>query len=359
VFSTIGLGVVVKPDSLDVSGSIPRNWLVYLAIFAFCMTVLAYLLDRKDRGHFWRMQTLVLRLVSWPLLLLATSSLTLDILQETLTPSAMRLIADLFNALWWLVPADLLLITVQRFIWVPLELRTNRRIPTVFRMIVATVIFVLAGFGIVAFVLGKTITSLLATSGLLTLILGLALQSSLRDIIAGIMLNFERPFIINDMLRYNNGYVRVIDVSWRTTRLETEIGSIIALPNGKISESEIENATAQRKFRVTTTLMLNPAYPPETVIEALRAAGRAMPGQVVVRYVALVRIEKVGETFSALYSQTLEVPDYDSSKVARDTALSYIWHALTEAGINWNGYGHRVSHLPSFEPVHGQAAEPA
>jgi small-conductance mechanosensitive channel/ABC-type branched-subunit amino acid transport system substrate-binding protein len=336
VFSTISLGVIVKPDTLDLASVMRRNWLIYAAITALSLTMLAYLLDRRDRGHFWRIQTLLLRVVGWPLLLTAVASITLDFAQDRVSPSGMRVLSDLTSILWWLVPARLLLICVERFVWVPLELSTARKVPTVFRMIVATLVFILAGFGIVAFVLGKTITSLLATSGVLTLIVGLALQSNLKDIISGIMLNLERPFVINDFLMLNKQPLQVVDVSWRTTRLKTAVGSIVALPNGKLSESEIENITTQNKFKVTFNVMLNPNYSPDRVIAALRAAGEAIPIPSKVSEVSATKIEKIGNDFAAIYALEIEVTDFGNVKKVREVALGYIWHALTAAGLSWD-----------------------
>lgn len=338
LFSTIDIGLVVKPDAFDPGGLVPANWYIYIAIFAFSMSLLANTLDRKDRGHFWRIQTLLLRIVAWPVLLASTSNLVLDYAQDNLTPSSVGLISDVIGMLWWLVPAQLLLISVERFLWVPLENSTGRKIPTVFRMIVDMIIYVLAGFGIVAFVLGKTITSLLAGSGVLAMIVGLALQSNLKDIFSGIMLNLERPFVISDFLRMNRTIARVIDVSWRTTRLETDTGSIIALPNSRVSESEIENLSTQRVYEVVSTVMLDPSYPPEAVVAALREAGTGYPFPVkIARATGLSKIEKVGEAFVATYTLTLEVSDFPTSKKLRAEVMQKIWHSLRKAGIGWNG----------------------
>ena len=336
VFSTIGLALVVKPDNFDAAGLVPAGWFIHVAILAAAMSVLAWLLDRRDRGHFWRMQTLVLRLVAWPVLLLAVSNLALDHAQDRMTAGGVSLIDTIAGMMWWLVPARLLLISVHRFIWAPLEAGAGRKVPTVFIIIVDVLIYVLAGFGIVAFVLGKTITSLLAGSGVLAMIVGLALQSNLKDIFSGIMLNLERPFVLRDMLRLNRTFARVVDVSWRSTRFETETGSIIALPNSKVAESEIENLSTQRVYEVVSTVMLDPAYPPEQVVGALRAAAASFPFPLKVASATLSRIERIGESFVATYTLGLEMEDFPTSKKVRAIVMERIWHALQDAGIDWN-----------------------
>lgn len=346
-FSTIGLGVVVKPDSFDPAAMLPQDWYIYIAIFAASMALLAALLDRRDRGHFWRMQTLLLRILSWPVLLAALSSLALDHAQDQLTPSGVAVVSMASGMLWWLVPAQLLLISMRRFVWVPLEAGTGRKVPTVFIMIVDLLIYLLAGFGIVAFVLGKTITSLLAGSGVLAMIVGLALQSNLKDIFSGIMLNLERPFVLNDMLRLNRTFARVVDVSWRSTRLETDTGSIIALPNSKVSEAEIENLSSQRVFEVMSSVALDPSHPPEIVVAALREAGSSYDFPVKIASAALSKIERMGEAFVATYTLGLETSEFRHVKVIRGTIMERVWHSLTRAGIAWT--------KPAREP-HGPGA---
>lgn len=336
VFSTIGLGLVVKPDTFDAAGLVPTGWFIHVAILAAAMSVLAWLLDRRDRGHFWRMQTLLLRLFAWPLLLLAVSNLALDYAQEHMTAGGVSLIDNIAGMMWWLVPARLLLISVHRFVWAPIEAGAGRKVPTVFIIIVDVLIYVLAGFGIVAFVLGKTITSLLAGSGVLAMIVGLALQSNLKDIFSGIMLNLERPFVLRDMLRLNRTFARVVDVSWRSTRFETDTGSIIALPNSKVAESEIENLSTQRVYEVISTVTLDPAYPPEQVVAALRTAAASFPFPLKVASATLSRIERIGESFVATYTLGLEMEDFPTSKKVRAIVMERIWHALHDAGIDWN-----------------------
>ena len=53
---------------------------------------------------------------------------------------AVQTVDFLAKALWWIVPARLLGLMVERFIWAPLEARTARRVPTVFRMTVSLLI---------------------------------------------------------------------------------------------------------------------------------------------------------------------------------------------------------------------------
>lgn len=343
VFSSIELGLVAKPDALDLQNAVPGNWLVYGFIFGLSGAILAKLLDRRDRGRFWRMQTLLLRLVTWPVILLTGKALALTYAQGALSPSTTVAIDMTGSAAWWFIGAWLANITVERFVWAPLEASTERRVPTVFRVIVTILIFVLAGFGVVAFVLGKTITSLLASTGVLTFIIGLAIQSNLKDIFSGIMLNMERPFRIGDFLRVNRNTGQVIDVSWRTTRIRLNTGPILALPNGRLSDSEIENLSAAEKNEANLLIPLDAAYPPDAVIATIRQAMQHVTISHRLKDVGLREVARVGEEWVATYDVRCTVASYPEVRDLRYEAHTFIWQALETAGMRWPGQGKHLA----------------
>jgi small-conductance mechanosensitive channel/ABC-type branched-subunit amino acid transport system substrate-binding protein len=339
VFSSIELGLIAKPDALDLQDAVPANWLVYGMIFAVFGAILAYVLDRKDRGSFWRMQTLVLRLITWPMLLMTGKALALAYAQVALSPSTTAFIDLAGSSAWWFIGGWLANIAVERFLWRPLEVSTERRVPTVFRAIVTILIFVIAGFGVVAFVLGRPITSLLASTGVLTFIVGMAIQSNLKDVFSGIMLNLERPFRIGDFLRINRNIGQVIDVSWRTTRIRLSAGPVLALPNGRLSDSEIENLSASDKNEANLTIPLNAAYPPAAVLASLEHAMNQVSADHRVKEMGLKEIARVGDDWVATYEVRCRVPTYPDIRPFRYEALRTIWSTLEAAGMPWTGPG--------------------
>ena len=88
------------------------------------------------------------------------------------------------------------------------------------------------------------IAPLLATSAVTSLVLGLALQPILGNFFSGLVITVERPFRINDWIRYGGQggtEGRVVDITWRTTHLRTRDNDNLIIPNGKIAETEILN----------------------------------------------------------------------------------------------------------------------
>ncbi len=82
-------------------------------------------------------------------------------------------------------------------------------------------------FGVILLALragGVDPSSLLATSALLTAVIGLSLQQTLGNLFAGLALQAQPPFSVGDWLQYADGpdgIGRVLEINWRATHLVT------------------------------------------------------------------------------------------------------------------------------------------
>jgi small conductance mechanosensitive channel len=89
--------------------------------------------------------------------------------------------------------------------------------------------------------LGVQTTSILAVLGAASIAVGLALQGTLSNVAAGVMLLFLRPYRVNDYVEINGrqGTVRSLDLF--TTELVTGDGLKLIMPNGKVFGEMIIN----------------------------------------------------------------------------------------------------------------------
>ncbi len=272
-FSQLDMGALLKLDTIDIRDYLPTESLIYIAIIGLVGSILARLLDRKDRGQFWRMQTLGLRLVCWPFLLLAAGNMALDYAVANAPTGVIDMMVGTYSGLWWVIPARLAVISLERFIWVPLEIRAARKVPNVIRMFAALVIYLFAFFGVIAYVFAKPVTSLLATSGLMAMIIGLAVQANIANIFSGIVLNIERPFKVGDYIKASQTVMgQVVDITWRTVRIRHLDGQIVCLANGKISEAEIHNFSDTDANFVRSQLFIDPTYDPRLISSLVKEA---------------------------------------------------------------------------------------
>jgi small-conductance mechanosensitive channel len=88
------------------------------------------------------------------------------------------------------------------------------------------------------------IGAVLTTSAILSLVIGLALQESLSNVFAGIMLSVEQPYKPGDWVEIDGREGKVIDSNWRSTRLLTREDDLIYVPNSVMAKQIVVNVSA-------------------------------------------------------------------------------------------------------------------
>ena len=121
------------------------------------------------------------------------------------------------------------------------------------------------------------LTASFAAIGIGGIIVGLAAQSVLTDIITGMVIIIDRPFRIGDRIRIEklDTWGDVIEIGWRSTRILTRDHRLVAIPNSVIGTDLITNYSIPDKiYRVDTEVVVS--YGPDIeyvrnlIIEALK-----------------------------------------------------------------------------------------
>src|SRR5690606_12389378 len=125
---------------------------------------------------------------------------------------------------------------------------------------------------LLTFVFGAPIGTLLATSGVVAIILGLALQNTLSDVFSGIALTLGRTYAIGDWILLNDGSEgRVIASNWRATYLLTSANDLVILPNSVLAKQGITNISRpDETHQIALLVNINPSKPPQYVVSVMR-----------------------------------------------------------------------------------------
>ncbi len=99
-------------------------------------------------------------------------------------------------------------------------------------------------------VIGIDIGPMLAGLGIAGFILGFALQDTLSNFAAGLMIMIYRPFDVGDLVTAGGVFGTVQDLTLVSTVITTLDNQRIVVPNGKVWGDVINNATAERIRRV-------------------------------------------------------------------------------------------------------------
>ena len=126
--------------------------------------------------------------------------------------------------------------------------RLGDNITSLIANVLAIVVYVVA-FSLVLGVFGASISALVAYLSVTTLAVGLALQETLRNVIAGIYLLLEQPFTIGDRVALRDISGRLERVDLRTSSIRSESGDLVLVPNSIVFTEIVTNRTTIRSAR--------------------------------------------------------------------------------------------------------------
>ena len=100
--------------------------------------------------------------------------------------------------------------------------------------------------------LGISITPALTALGVGGLAVALALQETLSNFFAGVLILIESPIQVGDFIKLSSGEEGTVsDIGWRTTRMIMGVNNIIVIPNSKITSSILINHSLPTRMMMT------------------------------------------------------------------------------------------------------------
>ncbi|NER82668.1 MAG: mechanosensitive ion channel [Leptolyngbya sp. SIO1D8] len=128
--------------------------------------------------------------------------------------------------------------------------------PTLISFISALAYYGILTFAVIAALnrLGIQTASLIAVLGAAGLAVGLALQGSLSNFAAGVLVIIFRPFNVGDLIEAADVLGTVEDIQLFTTSLITLDNKRVTVPNANLTGGNITNYTATGKLRVDTVI---------------------------------------------------------------------------------------------------------
>jgi small-conductance mechanosensitive channel len=249
-------------------------------------------------------------------------------------------IYGLLKIAWWLGAAWFMVGLLRAFVTVELP-----REYKLLQDLVAGLVYISALFAIIAYVFDLPIEGLLATSGAIAIILGLALQSTLGDVFSGLVLNFSRPYQPGDWINLEGGTSgSVIEMNWRATHILTDLQDLAIIPNSAIAKAKIVNASSPSRLHgVAITVQLGAGTPPALGSEILDRAlltndliMRQPPPNVVVKSIMTAYVE---------FRVTFFVADLGATSEAQNELFDLIFRHATAAGLALAPPAHEAAEL--------------
>lgn len=115
---------------------------------------------------------------------------------------------------------------------------------------------------------GDITNNILAGAGISTFVIGFALKDIGENFLAGILMAFNSPFRVGDLIEFQGLKGKVIKLSLRETTIKSLDGRDVYIPNGLIVKNPLQNYTIDNYIR--NDFSLNLEYKKEDVEVVLR-----------------------------------------------------------------------------------------
>ncbi len=207
------------------------------------------------------------------------------------------------------------------------------RYPKLVKDVVVFVLYIVGLLLILNYYLDIKITVLLASSAVLTVVIGFALQDILGNLFSGIILNFEDSFKLEDWVRIGEREGRVEQFGWRSFKIRTIDRELIVIPNQTASKADVliygsgrqpVGLKIKRRAPVTRTAPTGCSAAILKALESMPEIRREPP--------PVVQLADFGD-FSLNYLVKFWIDDYARHNIIASEVRRRIWYAFRRQDI--------------------------
>jgi small-conductance mechanosensitive channel/CRP-like cAMP-binding protein len=204
--------------------------------------------------------------------------------------------------------------------------------PAAFKNIITVFIVLVVALILLKEILNINVTSLIATTTVLTATIGLAFQSTLANMLAGLTIHLEKPLKQGDWISAGGHEGRVLDITLRSTRIKTIDNNEVFIPNSKVLSEAVVNYSLPSASLVRT-LPVGVSYriPPNRVKQVVQEVLSNVAG-VSASPAPLVRVVSYGD-FSVQYEIRYALTDFPRHIEVEAEIMSLIWYHFKRNNI--------------------------
>jgi small conductance mechanosensitive channel len=194
--------------------------------------------------------------------------------------------------------------------------------------------------------------SMLATGGVVAIVLGFAFREIGENLLAGIFLNFSRPFEVGDLIKTGDltGTVRAIDV--RSVHIRTFDACDVFVPSAQIFRQELYNYTRDGLRRPTFSIGVAYHDEPEAVVSLLQDTSRQVE-DVLPEPRAFVSIKEFADgwiVYDLFFWVDITISHRGLVAVTNDVMIQ-CWRVLHDAGMTFSTDVTSALEIKSAPPI--------
>ena len=179
---------------------------------------------------------------------------------------------------------------------------------------------------------GFQVDTFIAGSGIIAVVIGLAMQETLANIVSGIALQFGKPFRVGDWLVIETQRAEIMEMNWRSTKLRTNDDIYLDIPNKAIVSHTITNLSYPTKSHANRIRVgFEYGVPPNLVRDLLRRAVGNSAG-VLDTPPPKVFLKDFGDS-AIIYEIKYSLDDERRFNDIEDAIRTNIWYEARRAGL--------------------------
>jgi len=220
--------------------------------------------------------------------------------------------------------------------------------PAAFKNIITAFVIIVVALVLLKELLDINVTSLIATTTVLTATIGLAFQATLANMLAGLTIHLEKPLKQGDWISAGGHEGRVEDISLRSTRIMTIEQNEVFIPNGKVLSEAVVNyslpdAVQVRKLTVGVSYSVPPNKAKNAILDVLSDVPR------VLKFPApVVRVVNYGD-FAVHFEIRYPINDFAAHVDIEAEIMNLLWYKFKRSGIEIP-YPVRSVHIKQITP---------
>jgi small-conductance mechanosensitive channel/CRP-like cAMP-binding protein len=209
----------------------------------------------------------------------------------------------------------------------------STRFPKLLLDILRLVLVLIGACLVISGVWRQDLSGLLTALGVSSIVLGLALQNTLDNVMVGIAVLLERPFEVGDWITIGSLTGEVIEMNWRSVRIRTRARDLVIVPNSVIGKETLVNMSRPTKAHAESHVIgFSYDDPPNKVKRVLLSVVRSTRGVLMEPPPAVRTVNYAA--YSIEYQVRFFLDDYPRVQEINDEFMTRVWYAAKRNGLN-------------------------
>ncbi len=175
-------------------------------------------------------------------------------------------------------------------------------------------------------------SSILTSSAILTAVIGFAMQDTIGSLISGLLIQIETPFAIGDWIAVATHEGKVVEISWRYTKIRTISKDYVLIPNNSISRDTLVNFNrpipyVRRRINIGVDFSIPPVRVKTALMEVLEKSSIILKSPA-----PIIRLMEYGP-YRMEYRIIFYVREFDAARRAVDEINTSIWYQFRKEHI--------------------------